>query len=401
MSVMALLFFAFGVNAAPLSPMKTSTALLTDLHAQVLRLGTEFEKEGEVSISMDDKRYRSAMFMVTLKNERISLRAEYDEDSVLTHLGVMVCDSSLFRAENIIAKFLERELLSVLLCIPTEASLKLTADNVSLVYNHTENRAPTLAFLKPFLNLHSSARAFRLVKDPKKSVARWIDAANNTYEIIFPLRYDLLMGMDKKELDERTERELKKCSLNAPPNRTYGQADISSMVKYNGSLFLKKGKEYQKGLSTDCYYHREGNTYSFVFDAKYPQETIRSMFLMPYGKDTAIQFSVTHVEYGNREERYPVSLSALKSFLADYTPFVGFESRYNDTITATVLFVHKEFNNAFLFFFSVPAASFSTVLWQQAPIHASLISNIRTDNIQSVFGHYSEGSKKIDFKLKQ
>ena len=398
---MVLFLFALSVNAAPLSPMRASTTLLDDLHAQVLRLGKEFEKKGEVTISMDDERYHSSVFLMNLKNEKIPIRVEYDEDSVLTHLGVMLCDSSLFRTENIIAKFLERELLSVFLCIPTEASLKLTADNVSLVYNHIENRAPTLAFLKPFLNLHSSAKAFRLVKDPKKSVARWIDAANNTYEITFPLRYDLLMGMDKKELDERTERELKKCSLNAPPNRTYGQTDTSSMVKYNGSLFLKKGKEYQKGLSTDCYYHRESNTYSFVFDAEYPQETIRSMFLMPYGKDTAIQFFVTHVEYGNREERYPVSLSALKSFLADYTPYVGFENRDNDTITATVLFVHKEFNNAFLFFFSVPVASISTVLWQHAPIHASLISNIRTDNIQSVFGHYSEGSKKIDFKLKK
>lgn len=396
---MALLLFALGANAAPLAPMRTSSALLADLRAQVIRLGTEFEGGGGGSTSFDNG-YRSTVFSVKLKKEKLFLRAEYDEDSVLTHLGVALCDSSLFRSENIIAKFLERELLSLFLQTNSDASLKLKADNVSFTYNHAEILTPTIASLRPFLSLRSSTRAFRLLKDPKRSVAQWVDSTNNIFEIAFPLRYDLLAGMDKKESDELTETELRKYSQHEASFHAYGDNDTSAMLKSDRSIYLRKGKEYQRGLSTDCYFQKENNKYSFVFDAAYPQETVRSMFFMPCGKDTAVNLIVTQFEYGNKKEEYPVSLSALKSYLADYTPYVGMENSSSDTISTTILFVHKEFNNAFLVFFSFSAASISAILRQGLPIHASLISNIRTDNVENLFGHYHEGSKKIDVKRK-
>lgn len=186
--------------------------------------------------------------------------------------------------------------------------------------------------------------AFGYTVDDKSLYASWTREGREILKVSFPLEYQLLLGVDKKEAEEGFALDLQRMKPAACENLT--ELDLATLTTTSQyGYFVKEGAWYlKKDISANTYYWQDKNARChLVCDVSHPAESVANMMLKACTEGD-YDLDVTQVVYGFTNKRFVV---ALRQWLAlcrakDCTLYVGIESVDNDEVQAAVFAVNEQ-----------------------------------------------------------
>jgi hypothetical protein len=218
----------------------------------------------------------------------------------------------------------------------------------------------------------------------------------NSFRLLFPARNTLIMGMDKKELDQVVAESLAEYRKKSTDNLCSPKDNLPAIpLDVNTSVI----KEFFPGISTKRYYERNEAGKSIpVFSPEHPKESLANLFLLEMPGEAKRQVAITHIVYGMEKMEYTVNLSDLQDYFRDsYEWYFGIEDTNAGIISGTVIIYNAGRHFIHLLYVKITEKS---LLIPSVPIQAILYTNIPTDNIKNLFAEYSATERHIKEKLK-
>lgn len=204
----------------------------------------------------------------------------------------------------------------------------------------------------------------------------------------FPIRYELLWGMNKVEAENGFYEALLR--YQAPEAATVPKlttAQQESLKLHGDGCACLPGESYViTGMNADRFYRLDTDgTYKPVFDRAHTEESLRNLFLMP-GLSAGITASVTQRLYNHRTLQFDVPLHRLLSFCRQNgcQTYVGIETCTANRITGTVV-LH---NSTYGYFHQLYFEADTSILvhpGQQKKLSVELHAFVPTHNIGNLF----------------
>lgn len=259
----------------------------------------------------------------------------------IDHIGFRIFSEKLM-AENPspVYRFVERYLLELYLMEePAERARKLAEDKVTLKCGKGKGEREDAALAKILPKLARASSVIILTDNRYYSVS-FYQASEALFSIRFPIRYELLWGMNKKEAENTFYEDLLhfRVGRQAVTARNMPE-DGSLLVAINDSCFMEKGETYLiDAMNANRYYRRTPHgKYLPLRDMAYVEESIRNLFLLP--TDEHITVSVTLHLYNRRKIIFETPLVQLLAFCRETgcRTFVGIESSEEQRVSGTVV----------------------------------------------------------------
>ena len=341
---------------------------------------------------------QSGIFQATLDGKSIPCILLRDKQNRISHVGIRLFsrfDSLPYPAEML--QFLERITLESALAQPVEnLEKKLTEDGIFFYYNDAELGSFTFPGFASVLELFGHDFDFSMRTDSLMVAAVFKGEHGNSFRMLFPARNTLIMGMDKKELDQAISEALpvhrKKAAVVFHPST---DSLTPSPRDYQTSLT----REFFPGITTRKYYEEKAHGRQVpVFNPEHPAESFANLFLLEIQGEMKRQVAITHVVYGMDKKEYTIELADLRDFFRDqYEWYFGIEDSKSDNLTGTIIISQPGRHFIHLLYVKTQ----KDVLFNPAiPVIAVLYTNIPTDNIKNLFAEYSATGGQIKTKQK-
>lgn len=237
---------------------------------------------------------------------------------------------------SIIFDFVERYLLELILIGDRQqiASV-IKSDNVTLEYgDFSDLKKITDALL---LNIHQD--------ETNQYKISWTDnqTKNIIYSFSFPMHYELILGMNKKEIEEKLVEDILSLHSNIEVREEVRKENLKQIG--NAKYYVKEGRKYIiESLNSNLYYIKQKNEhYSLIRDFKYPVESLANLMLSEEG-DTSYQLDITQNKYGYQTSHYTVPLKQWIRYCLymGCTPYFGLESEDDKEIRASVVMENRK-----------------------------------------------------------
>ena len=326
------------------------------------------------------------------------LAYSYNNEQVLTRLGIYLFPAKIREAVGIeIADFLERAMLeSVLEENNGKLKPKLKEYNMKLEYNQIPYGSPLFRSLAAGLNTVRDQSCFSLTHDTLAYCANWLNEDNSSFTVRFPANYELILGKDKKELDDQLGLSLShfSCAEEKPVKPVPERNDLE---KGKGFLTLKGKFLFIKDMNSNTYF-RESPTgeIQWLYDEHYPAETLANLFHHNDPRAENIRVRILHRKYGKESAEYMVSLSRLICFFEEgFDTYIGFEQTGQPDLTAVIFFYNTKTN----YLNMLRVKTNTDTLFYKGTLKAELHSYIPEHNIKNLFGAYRHSGKLFPAKL--
>ncbi len=323
------------------------------------------------------------------KDVGLPLRVQYDQDGIVSHLGVAVFSEN--ERETIgetLCNFQERYLLDVLLQPNDERAREFlnqhkTVINICGVAVEDQFKRKNLEAAIRFILKEKSRRA--LVRENYIWEVTWESGAF-CLNFRFPSDVQLIMGMDKKEIGLFFEHQLK--GFNA------GQfeyepiiLDAEKLQQIRNNMYLLPGSTYFiKEMKSDIYLVKDSiKGYTTVFDTKYPEESVADLFISPGRQAENIQMQIHHKVYDSTyvlDENLFHFLSFLRK---DFETYVGIEHMSAEKLNFTVIFRNKDYTFHHMLFVET---TLDAVFTAKKPLKGTLYTYIPNQNIKNLYKNY-------------
>ncbi len=223
----------------------------------------------------------------------------FNRNHQLSHIGLSLFDpgtKQMFGKD--MCNFLERFFLELLL----QESMagvrkKLEETDVRLTFCGLSFGEGNFTSIKDVLHVTDKPTDFAITGKGEKGYAAWT-SGGKSLKVEFPLQRELIEGTDKKESDEIIY-ELLKTSSSGEADMSQMQAIPDNIQKLQTGIYVSKGIVGQvQELTSDRYYTMKGQSYSPLFDIRFPEFSMNNLFLTSeYGKGKTLQ--ITHRQYNH------------------------------------------------------------------------------------------------------
>lgn len=263
----------------------------------------------------------------------------------IDHIGLALFPESIVRENpSPVYRFVERYLLE--LYLPQEQPTpeqRLKEDNVTLHFpsNPGGSLRDDIARHLPRLDEHTSLLV--LTDNHRYSVSIY-HGERALFVMRFPIRYELLWGMNKVEAENGFYEALLRYR---PPRATavppLAAAQASALQPDGDGCLVLTGDSYViAAVNNDRFYRlAPDGTCRPVLDRTHAEESLRNLFLMP-DLSAGITASVTQRMYRRRTLQFDIPLHHLLSFCrtAGCQAYVGIETCTAERVTGTVILLN-------------------------------------------------------------
>ena len=217
-------------------------------------------------------------------------------------------------------------------------------------------------------------------------------------EMQIPAHAELVLGLDKKELQEALGRDLERRTVPGQPSPLCLTVPAaSSLDPHQKGILRTQGRILHPGIRAEIYFQKErtGNSIELLRDQSNWLEYLNNMIVCP-PLDLSAQVRVEHKMYGVESRSWQMALNGLLRYFDanNFQTYVGFERSEDGHITGTAVFKHKYLNyNHLLVIHNL--AYILSARHETPVLDADLYTFIRSDNLGSLFGDYvdREGEK--------
>ena len=322
----------------------------------------------------------------------------WDEHEMLAHIGYrFLRDAEMLQTFNpAIIRFLEREILALLVADNLEQKVAMNRDNGMLVA--LNGNTPQLNFYRsrtglPYLLQHVSGMDISYEAGRRYRVDMTCDDGQ-TLTFQFVADAELLLDMDKKERDDRIAAQLKyhRTKVGDKPQHVPTCSDATMQV-YNDSAFVCKGDAFIiPQMNNNLYYTKTNGELQLVFGKGWLSETFSNVMLAPTERNYTVQ--ITHRVYGGETRRYEIkSQDFFDYFSGDYERYFGIETVNKDVLTGTLALVDKNAGNLHLSFVTISVLD----LLSGGIMKIQLDTNIPQHNVETLFGKNKETKGEYQF----
>lgn len=332
---------------------------------------------------------------IKINSQLVNVIIEKSYDSLITHLGINLFQEYPGNYSKFIYQFTERYLLKTLL--QKENIPFAEIDGLSLLLND-KLYSPTESNKKSLLSLINNFTSLRLSKQSDSFILTITDDSLNNLEMIFDIQYDLITGMDKKELDEMVYTGL---SSNSEPGGNPDSISIPPADKLKNlgkNIYVDKDDQLIDGISNSRYFIIRDAKPEILFEKKYPEQSVKNIFYEPMLAKTTTIITVKQKLYGGRTVQYETSLNDFSNYFKENCElYTGVESISGDSIRAMLVYYETDLK---LLHLAVVDLNYTDLFKQNSiSIACQLYANIRTDNISNIFKEYTNRKEKIKIKL--
>jgi hypothetical protein len=374
------------------------TKKLSDIYSLLL--------EHDKNLNYEIKHFKNKNFhivKVNLKNytEKIPVKFEFDESQMIIQIGINIFSKKHNELKSNIRKFLERSLLEHCLMDQKVALSNLKTENISISFNGNLFGAFLFQQITDVLPVLLTYNVFSFSEFKAIYQAKWSDTNGNIIQMQFPKRQGLIIGLDKKQLDQELFLRL---NNNKSTNsnffiKNYFPEELK-LNPYQDSIYVKNDYKPYNGFSSNTFYVLSEDKFKLLFNQNYPLKSISNLFLKSHFFEDSIFFKINTMSL-NREEIL-ISLDHLNSFFqTNHKIYIGFEKKEFDQLHTIVLLKHKEFNHLHLLVFTItPNQIFSN---RKYLIKGDFYTNIRQDNLKdiSISENFKNNSRQLlDDKIK-
>jgi hypothetical protein len=317
-----------------------------------------------------------------VQGDTVPLIFRWDENRVLDHIGYpfLQTDDSLPFNNNVIHRFIERELLSLLLTNDINQTFVSYRENsVSVLLNDKPLKQTEIRNKRGFLNLLKTVQGIAVDYDGKKYNASLLFENEQKLSFSFPADAELLTGMNKEERDICLVVQLK--NHKAKSDSTV-MPDYSYLQSLGDSVYVDKGSSFMiPQINNDIFYTKIDSTYSLVFDSCLVAETFANALVVSANMEYTI--NITQRMYGNQKKQYTVSSRNFDDFFSrGYDRYFGIKTTEEGKLTGTLILSDR---NAGCIHLASVSVSLDDLL-KGGTMEMQLYSNIPTHNLKTLFG---------------
>ena len=332
---------------------------------------------------------------IKVHGQLILITIEKSYDSLITHLGVHLFNEYPEIYSKFIYQFPERYLLKVLVMQGKNPFQK--EDGVTLILNDKQfdNSNSDNSRLVSLLNNFTS---IKLSKADDFFILNMADNSSNILELKFDIRYELITGMDKKELDEFVYT-----GLSGRPEVPQNNFELSIPAEYNlinlyDDVYTDKNDRLVEGITNSKFYILNNSKPVLLFDEKYPAESVRNIFFEPILTHNGVNMSIQQKMYGGKTSRYKSSLNNFTNYFEGTCElYTGVESVTEDSVKILVIYYETDLKLIHLAIISIN--SYELFEGDNTNISCRLFANIRTDNISNIFKDYTIKKNKFNINV--
>jgi hypothetical protein len=309
----------------------------------------------------------------------LPLKVEYNLAGVVSHLGLSLFSDSLktHKLTKPLYDFEERLFLEAFLQGDEAKARKLLQENRILLSNTGSISGSFHQQLENGLRLASmDSVEYVMTKDSLIWTSEWRGKTGN-FMLRFPANYDLISGMDKKEIETVFARQLQsfQCKgVTTPSIKGY----LGDLEQLNRSNYVIRGKElFIKAMNSNVYF-------GVLFDRNYPEESITNLFNDPDPQcSKGLDLQIRQITYGGDSLTYRMKLHDFQCFMnEDYEVFTGIEKCTDKVAEFSVIYRSKWYNCYHLLYVkTTPQILFDKV----EPLNAVLYTFIPNQNIKNLY----------------
>ena len=327
----------------------------------------------------------------------------WDEYEMLAHVGYRFLNNVEMR-QNLnpaVIRFLEREILALLVTDNLEQKLTKNRDN-GLLIAHNGNTPPANFYRNPTGLPHLLRNVSGISINYEDGLRYRVDmncGQKETLTFIFVADAELLSDMDKKERDDYIAAQLYNHRVKASLTPTFiPECSDATMQIYRDSVFVCKGGSFIiPQINGNIYYTKTGGAFKPVFGKNWITETFSNVMLAPSERCYTVQ--ITQRMYGGQIRRYEVkSMDFFDYFSENNERYFGIETVERDVLTGTLILVDKNVGNIHIAFVSISVLD----LLNGGTMKIQFDANIPKHNVETIFGksggRETEIFKKIDIK---
>lgn len=313
-----------------------------------------------------------------VKEDTVNIVICKDENDIIEHIGCKFIPDSTYTNNRLITKFIERELLSLLLSNNIEETMKINNDNYFFILlNDNEIPIDSLADRKWFFNLWKNNRGMVIDRENKNYMVTILCPNNQNLSFIFQADVALISGMYKKEHDKKLAIQLS--NYYSEKFDEIGSAVDCDLLQYymndsinNDSIFVIKGESYTiPQINSDLYYWKNDSVYTPVCDSSHIAMSFSNAILMPDLNNYDVE--IRHCMYGYKKHIYTMTSKEFFSFFSkDFEMFFGIETLDKDNLTGTLILYNQEADYIHMLYISTTMND----LMNNGKIYMNLYSNI-------------------------
>ena len=315
-----------------------------------------------------------------VQDDTVPLIYRWDENRVLEHIGCRFLQNDSVSINDVVVRFIERELLAALLSNDISQTLITYRENgLSVLLNNAPVRQSLLQNKRQLLRLIKSNSGIAINSDGKKYDVTLF--CTNGQELSFHFKSDseLLTGMDKKERDIRLAIRLKN---HRATKDNVVVPDYSYLQLLRDTIYVDKGSSFMiPQINRDLFYVKADSTYNLALDKSLIAESFANALLVPVKNSYTI--NIMHRMYGKVVKNYTVNSRDFDDyFLHDFDRYFGVESLEKEKLTGTMILSSRNEGCIHLAYVSVSLDD----LLNGGTMEIQLYSNIPQQNIKTLFG---------------
>lgn len=316
------------------------------------------------------------------------LRVTQDSLGRIAHIGLELFPEDMIRDNpSPVYSFVERYLLELYLQqeLPTPEQ-RLTEDKVSIRFAGHEKEPLRNNIAHRLPRFQENTSLLMLTDNNRYSVSIYTNQQLQL-SIRFPIRYELLWGMNKIEAENGFYESLMYYQMPQDKHTLSLSKEEYSMLEANGNgIFVWPGDSYiVSSVNNDRFYRLTSQgEYVPVCDRQHMEESVRNLFLLSEMARN-VTVNVKQRLYKRRTLEFEVPLQKLLSFChaTGCQPFVGIETCTADSVTGTVILLNPSYGYCHQFYFQV--CTDTTDVPDGFKIDMELYAFVPTHNIGSLF----------------
>ena len=243
-----------------------------------------------------------------------------------------------------------------------EQARQMREDGVRLRVGGVDFRDTGEPFSAVYQRIHQT-KAFTLTVDSLYFKAAWgNEGSTDEIAFLFPKKYDLILGKDKKEL---TQGFLSELMAEYPEAETYPYPILHD----SGFYWLESVRS--------GWFPEVGKSDGYLFDIDRKEDSLLNLFSYAdrMGKKHRLHLTIRGYRY---EKSWLYPLAELCAFMRskNCVPYVGLETETGEACTGSVFYVNRDLMYQHLLYFRFPLKAFSeddvlieAVLTPYIPIH--------------------------------
>lgn len=308
-----------------------------------------------------------------------------DGEHIVDHIGLRLFNRNVARDKDmtIIFDFVERYLLELILVNNKEQIATLLRDDkVVLEYGDFSD-----------LKLISDSSLLEITQsDTRTYHISWINDKNKKtiYSLSFPIQYDLILGMNKIEIENKLADEVRSHAYNVKVADMVRKEDLLPAPQAN--YYIKQGNKYiLEALNSNLYYKKDAKKgFHLLLDENHPIESLANLMISD-NIENNYQIEITQNKYGQQIERFSVPLKQWIRYCIDSgcVAYFGVESQSENEIKASVVMENRKLAYNHVFYLSFDKALLRK---PNDTIRGKLHAYIPTHNVTDLF--YSSKAKK-------